>query len=71
MDLILAMASLPGWEEGTATGAIVYDWREICGGAQERRGDDGEEKGVNCPVFKQTLVHFTELGSHSFKHFLP
>lgn len=39
MDLMLAMAPLPCWEEGTATGAIVNQWREICRGVQEGRGE--------------------------------
>lgn len=71
MDLMLAMAFLPGWAEGTAMGAIGDDWRERCRGMQERkRGKrgDGETRETTRLVFMRTHVHFTEI---PFKHPLP
>ena len=60
MDLMLAMALLPGWEVETATGAIVYDWRERYWGSAREKMRRWGERETNGPVFKQTKDHFTE-----------
>ena len=69
MDLMLAMAPLPGLEEETAVGAIAKNWRQGCRGAQERKGKErggGEKRGGRrtgiyanpCPFHRDRTAFF-------------
>lgn len=72
---MLAMAPLPGWGEGTATGAIVDHWRQRCRGAQEgkgeRRGDGGDERENWVGIYANPCTFHRDWYHISFKHPLP